>query len=112
MQDEVEHMSELVNELLLFSQEGVKPKSIDLDPVNLREIIDRVMEREGAKNSTVKISVNKEVSVTANAQRLSLALGNLLRNAIQYAGDAGPINVSAQRENEKLTLRILDAKVV
>ncbi|SVC25450.1 uncharacterized protein METZ01_LOCUS278304, partial [marine metagenome] len=109
VQDEVEHMSELVNELLLFSQEGVNPKSIELEPVNLREIIDRVMEREGAKNSTVKISVNKEVSVTANAQRLSLALGNLLRNAIQYAGDAGPITVTAERENETLTLLITDS---
>jgi two-component system sensor histidine kinase CpxA len=109
VQDEVEHMSELVNELLLFSQEGVKPKSIKLEPVNLREIIDRVMEREGVKNSTVKISVNKEISVTANAQRLSLALGNLLRNAIQYAGDAGPINVSAERGNETLTLLITDS---
>ncbi|MBT6450080.1 MAG: HAMP domain-containing histidine kinase [Verrucomicrobiales bacterium] len=109
VQDEVEHMSELVNELLLFSQEGVKPKSIKLEPVNLLEIINRVMEREGAKNSTVKISVNKEISVTANAQRLSLALGNLLRNAIQYAGDAGPINVTAERENETLTLLITDS---
>ena len=108
VQDEVEHMSELVNELLLFSQEGVNPKSIELEPVNLLEIIDRVMEREGAKNSTVKISVNKEISVTANAQRLSLALGNLLRNAIQYAGDAGPINVTAKRENETVTLIITD----
>ena len=109
VQDEVEHMSELVNELLLFSQEGVKPKSIELEPVNLREIIDRVMEREGAKNSTVKISVNKEISANANAQRLSLALGNLLRNAIQYAGDAGPINVTAERENETLILLITDS---
>jgi two-component system sensor histidine kinase CpxA len=109
VQDEVEHMSELVNELLLFSQEGVNPKSIELEPVNLREIIDRVMEREGAKNSTVKISVNKEISANANAQRLSLALGNLLRNAIQYAGDAGPINVTAERENETLILLITDS---
>ena len=108
VQDEMEHMSELVNELLLFSQEGVKPKSIELEPVNLREIIDRVMEREGAKNSPVKISANKEISVTANAQRLSLALGNLLRNAIQYAGDAGPINVSAEREDKTVTLVITD----
>ena len=108
VQDEVEHMSELVNELLLFSQEGVKPKSIELEAVNLREIIDRVVEREGAKNATMKISVNQDISVTANERRLSLALGNLLRNAIQYAGDAGPISVTAQRENEKLTLVITD----
>ena len=57
----------------------------------------------------MKISVNKEISVTANAQRLSLALGNLLRNAIQYAGDAGPINVTAERENETVTLIITDS---
>ena len=108
VQDEMEHMSELVNELLLFSQESVKPKSVELEPVNLRKIIDRVMEREGAKSSMMNISVSEDISVTANAQRMSLALGNLLRNAIQYAGDAGPINVTARRENETVSLTITD----
>ncbi len=108
VQNEVEHMSELVNELLLFSQEGVKPRNIELEPVNLRETIDRVMEREGTDKTSMKLSVNREISVNANSQRLSLALGNLLRNAIQYAGDDGPINVTARTEDKSVKLTITD----
>jgi two-component system sensor histidine kinase CpxA len=108
VQDEVEHMSELVNELLLFSQEGVNPKTIELKQVNLREVIDQIVEREGDASSQIKISVDKDFSVIANSQRLSLALGNLVRNAVQYASDAGPISVSAKRENESIIINITD----
>ena len=106
--DEVEHMSELVNELLLFSQEGVNPKTIELKQVNLREVIDQIVEREGDASSQIKISIDKELSVIANSQRLSLALGNLVRNAVQYASDAGPISVSAKQENESAIINITD----
>ena len=106
--DEVEHMSELVNELLLFSQEGVNPKTIELKQVNLREVIDQIVEREGDASSQIIISVDKDLSVIANSQRLSLALGNLVRNAVQYASDAGPISVSAKRENESVIINITD----
>jgi two-component system sensor histidine kinase CpxA len=106
--DEVEHMSELVNELLLFSQEGVNPKTIELKQVNLRAVIDQIVEREGDASSRIKISVDEDLSVIANSQRLSLALGNLVRNAVQYASDAGPISLSAKRENESVIINITD----
>lgn len=106
--DEVEHMSELVNELLLFSQEGVKPKAIELEPVNLREVIDRVAGREGEGKSAIKIEVASDLAVTANAQRLTLALGNLLRNALQYAGDEGPITLTAKTTHNRVTLTLTD----
>jgi len=109
VQNEVEHMSELVNELLLFSQEGVNPKTIELKHVNLREIIKQIIEREGDKSSQIEISVEKNLSVIANSQRLSLALGNLVRNAVQYAGKAGPISLSAKQENESVKINITDS---
>ena len=106
--DEVEHMSELVNELLLFSQEGVNPKSIELKQVNLLGIIDQIVEREGDAISQIKISVDKDLPVIANSQRLSLALGNLVRNAVQYAGKAGPITLSAKQKNNSIIINFTD----
>ena len=108
VQDEVEHMSELVNELLLFSQEGVNPKTIELKQLNLREVIDQIVEREGNESSQIEIFVDENLSVIANSQRLSLAFGNLIRNAVQYASDAGPISLSAKRENESVIINITD----
>jgi two-component system sensor histidine kinase CpxA len=101
-------MSELVNELLLFSQEGVNPKSIELKQVNLLGIIDQIVEREGDAISQIKISVDKDLPVIANSQRLSLALGNLVRNAVQYAGKAGPITLSAKQKNNSIIINVTD----
>ena len=108
VQDEVEHMSELVNELLLFSQEGVNPKTIELEPVSLRKVIDQIIEREGGKSSQIRLSVDGDLSVVANSQRLSLALGNLVRNAVQYAGKSGPITLTAKQEDNLIIINITD----
>ncbi len=108
VQDEVGHMSELVNELLLFSQENVKPKSIELEPVPLRELIDRIAQRECGESASLTISIDEKISVIAHPQRLSLALGNLLRNAMQYASEAGPISITATTDDNRIALKITD----
>lgn len=108
VQDEVEHMSELVNELLLFSQEGVNPKTIELEPVSLRKVIGQIIDRERGKSSQIRISIDKDLLVVANSQRLSLALGNLVRNAVQYAGKSGPITLTAKQEDNSIIINIID----
>ena len=39
---------------------------------------------------------------------LQRALGNLIRNAIRYAGDAGPIHVTAEPRGEELHITVAD----
>ncbi len=107
VQEEVEHMSELVNELLLFSQEDVKPRSVELEPIPLRTLVDQVVARE-CDDTPPSVEIAKDLRVQANARRLTLAVGNLLRNAMQYAGKEGPITVSAEKSSKGITLRVAD----
>jgi len=46
--------------------------------------------------------------VSADPELLIRALSNLLRNAIRYGGEAGPIEVSATRRQEDIAITISD----
>ena len=44
----------------------------------------------------------------ANEGLLLRAIANVLRNAIRYAGEAGPITVSAERDGSQVAITIAD----
>jgi two-component system sensor histidine kinase CpxA len=46
--------------------------------------------------------------VRGDTELLTRALSNLLRNAVRYAGEAGPITVSAQREQDEVKIIVAD----
>ena len=46
VREEVQQMSELVNELLSFSKAGLQPRRIPLSPVTISEVVARVVARE------------------------------------------------------------------
>jgi two-component system sensor histidine kinase CpxA len=54
------------------------------------------------------MEVPGELVVRADAELLTRALSNLLRNAVRYAGECGPITVCAQREQDKVKITVAD----
>jgi two-component system sensor histidine kinase CpxA len=110
LREEVEHMSNLVNELLSFSKASIGKSKIKLQPVALRSTIERAVAREaGSTNSTeIKINVAENLQVVAEPELFLRSIANVLRNAIRYAGHAGPILISATHQNEFVILSIED----
>jgi two-component system sensor histidine kinase CpxA len=110
LREEVEHMSNLVNELLSFSKASIGKSKIKLQPVVLRSTIDRAVAREvGSMNSAeIKINVAEDLQVVAEPELLLRSVANVLRNAIRYASHAGPITISATREKAFVILSIED----
>jgi len=108
LREEVEQMSRLVNELLSFSKAGLTPREVKLEPVNLATTARRVLESESAQSSQVQIQIPDSLSVLAQPELLSRALSNLVRNAVRYAGQAGPITVSALRKDDTVVVTVAD----
>jgi two-component system sensor histidine kinase CpxA len=106
--DEVKEMSSLVNELLSFSKAGLKPRDVEGQPVDLGELAARIVEREGGAGR-VQVAVPAGLVALAEPELLGRALANLVRNALRYAGDAGPITVSAERTGGDILLRVTDS---
>lgn len=109
LREEVQEMSQLVNELLSFSKASFGAQYARLESVSVREIVESAVRRESADAALVETSVPDGLRVKADAELLRRALANLVRNAIRHAGHAGPIRVSATREGETVSLTVADS---
>jgi two-component system sensor histidine kinase CpxA len=110
LHEEVEQMSSLVNELLSFSRAALGKANIKLQPLQVRAVVEKAVARECGPDTgaTVSITVPEKLQAVAEPELLLRAVANVLRNAVRYAAAAGPIQVSAMRENETVVLRIED----
>ncbi len=105
---EAQEMSQLVNELLSLSKAGLKPAAIKRLPVDLLELLRRVTAREASETTQFDIDIPEGLKALAEPELLARALSNVLRNAIRYAADAGPITLTARAENELVRISIAD----
>jgi two-component system sensor histidine kinase CpxA len=109
LREEVEEMSNLVNELLSFSRASLGKTSPRLQPVLIKGVVERAVAREsGSDGGDVKASVPDDVRAMAEPELLLRAISNILRNALRYAAQAGPITISAARENDRVLITVDD----
>ena len=107
VRDEVQQMSTLVNELLAFTKAGLQPREVNLQAVALPSLAAEVLAREDTAGR-VGLAVPEGIAVRADAALLNRALSNLVRNALRYAGDAGPVTVTANREDGRVVISVDD----
>jgi two-component system sensor histidine kinase CpxA len=107
-QEEVEHMSGLINELLSFSKSQIGSSTKELTRVNVADTVSSVLERERSQSVVVETQVDSNLDVMAEPDFLFRSLANLVRNAIRYAGHAGPIQVSAASIGKDVSIRVSD----
>lgn len=109
IQEEVQHMSALVNELLQFSRGGLDLLNVKLTAVNVRATVERVLDREAGEGVDIQTAVDSSLNVLAEPEYLFRALSNVVRNAVRYAGHAGPIRIEMSREGSWIVISITDS---
>ncbi len=109
IQEDVHHMAALVNELLSFSKAGMRALDVKPVKVNLAATVAQVLEREGSPEVRISVSVSPDLNAMADPEYVFRALSNVIRNAIRYAGHAGPIQISAQEQEDHVLLTVADS---
>lgn len=102
---ELQHMARLVEEVLAFSKAETLPEREAPEDFRLLDLVKVLVTRE-APGHEVSINVPEDLRVRTLREALDRALGNVLRNAVRYAGHAGPVGLSAFR-HEDGTVRII-----
>jgi two-component system, OmpR family, sensor histidine kinase CpxA len=108
LHEEIQEMSGLVNELLSFSKATVNAADAPLLPVVVAPLAQRAVAREATNGGSVNLSVDPYLAVMANESMLLRAISNILRNAIRYAGESGPIEIQARRQNQNIVITVSD----
>lgn len=108
LREEIQEMSALVNELLMFSRAGMQHVETPLTRLDLGALISRAMAQQVPGQAEWIVAVEPELTVDANEPYLVRAISNLLRNAVRYAGDAGPITIVAKRAGANVVITVAD----
>lgn len=106
VRDEVQQLAALVNELLAFTRAGLRPRDAALSLVAVTSLVRDALEREAAAER-VTVAVPPDLTVRADPALLVRALGNLVRNALRYAGGSA-IRITAAPDGAALLLIVED----
>ena len=106
--EDVDHLSNLVNELLAFSRADIKASNVKLESTLLLPIVQTAVKRENTQSVEVSVDIGPETHVLASAELLTRAMANLVRNAVKYAGHSGPILVTAEETKEFVKIVVRD----
>jgi len=116
---EIEHMIDLVEDLLLLARLEAGRDTLTLRPVNLDEVLLNVVSRlqKLAKNKGVQIrtsfkSESPEAEFSAEAlgdeELLSCLFENLIENAVKYTAENTSVDVKLSSNEERTELSISD----
>jgi two-component system sensor histidine kinase CpxA len=89
----------------------MNPEAAPLEAVDLESVVARVIAREAFEGAPVETVVPAGLRVMANEAFLLRAVSNVVRNAVRYAGSAGPIGIEirAARQGDTVTLMVADS---
>lgn len=110
LREEVQHMSGLVNELLSFSKASLGSRTTTLQPVVLRDVAERALQRERSETAIpLEVRIDPGLRALAEPELLTRALSNLVRNAIRYAGADGPISLTGRLDGDAVVVTVADS---
>ncbi len=96
LEEDVAAMSQLTDDLLTLAKADLGTRALDLAPVSVADGVARAVERENRPDVTINVDVPPDARVRADRDLFIRAIANLLRNAVRYAGEFGPVSVGAE----------------
>ncbi len=108
--NESDRLAELCNNMLITSQiEGRQYKKLS-EHIDLSELVERSVDIYTARYpDRITANISAGCAVKGDALLLSLALNNLLENAVKYTPPDTPIEVSLQKVKDGMMLQIADS---
>ncbi|HET8841696.1 MAG TPA: PAS domain S-box protein, partial [Ktedonobacteraceae bacterium] len=111
IEEEADRLNKLVGNLLYASRIQAGGLQMDIVPLDLAYLIERVAERQRIKNPGASIQLDLPArlpTVMADRERIEEVLQNLLDNAIKYSPDKAQITVSCQAMSDEVITSVSD----
>lgn len=110
--NEVNRMSDLVDQLLLLARYEHTDVLVRKNSVNVSEIVDAIIARDSAgieqKSIGLELNIAPHVTVYSDVFMLEQILENIISNAIKYSGEGTIVYIESAEMDGLLTLRIRD----
>lgn len=107
IEEEATELAELIDEILVFSRATAGMPQVSGKEIALYDLVEEVRARE-APRLAIKSEIDPSLRVMGDAKLLKRAIGNVLRNALRYAGEQAHISIEAVCVAEVVRLTIID----
>jgi signal transduction histidine kinase len=106
--DELDRMSRIVEDLLVLAK-SEQPDFVIPRPLDLVEFVESIVAKGNALGAgEVAVEEAPAAVVVADEQRLTQAMMNLVRNALEHTPDGTKVMVGGAREDDRLRLWVTD----
>jgi two-component system sensor histidine kinase KdpD len=109
--DEAERLRRIVDDLLVLSRSERGAIEVSPEPVlvqrTVAEVVGRIRRRHPAAVINISADEHQEAAL-ADPTALNQVVANLVSNAVKYAGDAGPIDVSVRQRSADVLVTVDD----
>lgn len=112
---EVDRMAAIINDLLTLVKLDQKEIPLNFKETDLSEmtegIIKRLLPLAQAKNIQINYDKTKEVSAMVDEMKLTLAVANLVDNAIKYTPENGKVQVNLDGDHQNAFISVSDTGI-
>lgn len=108
---DIERLDDLVENMLIATKIENKSYTFPKEKFNLSELAEEVLQRTGqnlSEKGRLQARITPDIFVYGDKFALSLALSNLVENALKYSPPASPVAVELQKTGSKILLLVSD----
>lgn len=112
---EIERENKIINDLLSLVKMDKSAGDLNIDPVNINELLELILKRLKpiAEKQNIELVMESFRPVTAEIDevKLTLALSNLVENAIKYNKEEGWVHVTLNADHKYFFVRVEDSGI-
>lgn len=112
---EIDRMTAIINDLLTLVKLDQKEIPLNFADVEMHQMIDEICRRlsplAAAKNISLEIQIKQEVTAEIDEMKLSLAISNIIDNAIKYTPEGGSVVVTLDADHQNAFITVSDTGI-
>ena len=113
--EEIDRESKIISDLLALVKLDKAATEMNLDQVNINELVEGILKRlrpiAEKRNIELVLESFRPITAEVDEVKLSLAITNLVENAIKYNKDDGWVHVSLNADHKYFFVKVADSGV-
>jgi signal transduction histidine kinase len=109
---ETVRLDELIGEILSLSRLDDPARSVIVEPVNLEELLETLLEnaRVEAEPRSIRLQLDSSAALSVEGDRelIYRAVENVLRNAVRFSPDGAVVELAVEQRAQQAVIRICD----
>ena len=115
LSEEIEREDKIINDLLSLVKMDKTASTLDVKQTNINDLVEKILKRlqpiAAAANVEVVFESFRPVNAEVDEVKISLAITNLVENAVKYNVDGGWVHVALNADHKYFYIEVADSGI-